>query len=117
MVITLAVSQFDIHGHGLTVGDLESLLHVMSFGFPSHKTNGNFTISTMQPASHNSLYNSPNKFVKEIPSYHHCIVDTTLQMGTPELRVRKPVDSDPNVNTWRRQNSQPGLLTLNPTLS
>ncbi|XP_044787906.1 uncharacterized protein LOC112580248 isoform X6 [Bubalus bubalis] len=39
------------------------------------------------------------------------------KMGTPELRVRKPVDSDPNVNMRRRQNSQPDLLTLNPTLS
>lgn len=65
----------------------------------------------MQPSSHNNLYNFPNKFVKGIPVspslLPHCIVVTTLQMGTSELKVRKPVDSDPNVNTWRRQNSQP----------
>lgn len=54
-------------------------------------------------------------------SYHHChhhhIIVTPLQMGTPRLRERKPADSDPTVNKWMRQNSQPGLLTLNSTLS
>lgn len=47
----------------------------------------------------------------------YTMIAIPVQMGQIGFPETKPVHLDPAVNKERRQNSQPGLPTLNPTLS
>lgn len=58
-----------------------------------------------------------NKYPGDVSKGFFDITAIPLHMGTPRIREMKPANSDPTVNKQRRQNSQPGLLTLNSTLS